>query len=258
MTGNYDDAFYSAQLQRSLASARVMLGALYTVYQPKSVIDVGCGRGAWLAVCGELGAATLKGIDGPWNNAAHMLDPKIDYSSANLDAFWASTRTYDLAVSLEVGEHLEPTSAATLVSSLTKLSDVVLFGAAVPGQGGTHHVNEQYQSYWGSLFKRQGFQTYDFFRPLLWNDERIAFWYRQNTFLHVRQGHALFDELQIAGHLPLSDLGFMDCIHPLLYEKRIREGLDALTHASSHMGVREHLADLVPSLVRAVRYRLHR
>jgi len=52
--------------------------------------------------------------------------------------------------SLEVAEHLEPSSAGTIVQSLVSLSDVFLFSAAFPGQGRTNHINEQPHSYWAT------------------------------------------------------------------------------------------------------------
>jgi len=49
------------------------------------------------------------------------------------------------------GPGKNPSSAA-----LVKAAPVVLFSAAIPLQGGTEHVNEQWQSYWAKLFAEHG------------------------------------------------------------------------------------------------------
>jgi len=248
----YDASFYNAQVAGSLESARHLLGCLYRLFQPYSVVDLGCGRGTWLKVCCELGSMVAHGYDGSWNNQANMVDQRIHFIEADLDSPLPVSRKYDLAISVEVAEHLRPDCALAFVTSLSRLSDVVLFSAAVPGQGGTHHINEQYQSYWGNLFSSLSFAIFDLFRPSFWHDERVRYWYRQNTFLYVRQGHSLMTYLRQAGVPPLTDSRFMDCIHPALYEAK----LDQLRIPPTTMGFRHHLLDLIPSIVRGLKKRL--
>ena len=65
-------------------------------------------------------------------------------------------RRFDLVNCLEVAEHLDASRADSFVDDLCALGDVVVFSAAIPGQGGTHHVNEQFQSYWQERFRRNG------------------------------------------------------------------------------------------------------
>ena len=55
-------------------------------------------------------------------------------------------RRFDLALSLEVAEHLPPECGSEFVQTLTDLSSVILFSAAIPFQGGTDHLNEQWPS----------------------------------------------------------------------------------------------------------------
>jgi SAM-dependent methyltransferase len=219
----YGDSFYDWQIEGSLVSARLVLGHLFKQYQPKSVLDVGCGRGAWLKACGEFGTEVLVGLDGPWNSQDKMIDLQIQFQGADFNSSFLPDRRFDLAISLEVAEHLRPESATTFVDALAHAADVILFGAAVKGQGGTGHINEQPQSYWGKLFSERGYGVVDFFRPILWSNESIEFHYRQNAFLYIKKGHPLLEQLQSHGITEMTDLGFMDCLHPDLYE-RYRSG----------------------------------
>ena len=58
---------------------------------------------------------------------------------------------------MEVAEHLPAMVADRYVDLLTHLSQVIVFTAAPPGQGGDDHVNEQPPSYWISKFQQRGF-----------------------------------------------------------------------------------------------------
>ena len=105
---------------------------------------------------------------------------------------------FDLAISMEVAEHLPERCAEPFVESLTRLADVVLFSAAVPFQGGIGHVNEQWGSYWVALFRNRGYTAVDIIRKRIWNDDQIPYWYRQNTLLFVKDGK--LDELDFSSH----------------------------------------------------------
>jgi SAM-dependent methyltransferase len=214
----YGDSFYD-WLEGSLMSARLVLGHLFNFYQPNSVLDVGCGKGTWLKACQELGATDLVGIDGPWNKQENLIDPRIAFKAVDLNARFSPDHRFDLAISLEVAEHLKPESASQFVDTLANASDIVLFGAAVKGQGGTGHINEQPQSYWGRLFTERNYAVVDIFRPLLWSNPHIHFHYRQNAFLYVKKENRLLDNLRSRGIPEMNGLGFMDCFHPELYDR---------------------------------------
>lgn len=215
----YDDRFYRDQVDTAYYSGRKYAELLSQLFPIHSVVDVGCGRGAWLKAFKECGAETLVGVDGSWNSQANMIEGYIKFVSADLNrpnGFLDGSK-FDLAMSVEVAEHLQESSAAPLVQSLTRLADAVLFGAAYTKQGGNHHVNEQPNTYWAEQFARQGYAPFDVFRPVFWGDKDIAFWYQQNTFLYVRRDSDLFRHLTGTGTFPLDNLAFMDCVHPALY-----------------------------------------
>ena len=216
----YDQKFYQHQFAESYDSAKKYVEILWPLYKPASVIDIGCGRGPWLKAFKDNGVAKLCGIDGDWNSQKKMADDALIFRSGDLNKPFVHIfdQKFDLAVSVEVAEHLKPQSAAMVVESLTKLSDVVLFGAAFTKQGGTNHLNEQLPTYWADIFSRFGYVPFDLFRPILWGDEIARFWYQQNAFLYVRKDSPFFQRLLELGKEPVKNLFFLNCIHPELYE----------------------------------------
>lgn len=125
---------------------------------------------------------------------------------------------YDLCISLEVAEHLSEANAKNFVDFLCEASDVVLFSAAIKYQGGTNHINEQWQSYWIDLFKSNSYEWLDLFRPSLWNNTSVAWWYRQNTFLFVGPSNSLLNVKALRDlEKPVSDV-----VHPRNYENKVK------------------------------------
>lgn len=246
--GLYHDGWYDKQVADLLASARIYVAYLWRYVQPASVLDVGCGRGPWLRAWHEQGATTLLGFDGDWNSASKMIDPAIRFTPVDLNRPFQPPARVDLVMSLETAEHLEPASGASFVASLARASDLVLFSAAYSWQGGTHHINEQPHSYWGRLFGEHGYVPFDLLRPVFWGDERVCWWYRQNTFLYAKRDSAAWQALTAQGLAPMADVRFMDCVHPFLYRAKV----------AGEVPLRLHLADLWPSVKRAIARRRRR
>ncbi|MDD2900519.1 MAG: methyltransferase domain-containing protein [Desulfuromonadaceae bacterium] len=214
----YGQDFYNSQILGSLQSAQVYLYHLFSIWGvPGSVVDIGCGRGAWLATCRDLGVKRVVGLDGTWNSQEAMLDQDIEFHSADLEKRLLLTGPFDLAVSLEVAEHLQPESSDAFVESLCCLSDVVLFGAAFTGQPGVNHINTRPHSFWAKKFFARGYVLFDIFRPTFWEDARVEPCYRQNTFLYVKSGHPLHSTLLNRGYSDNQDAKFIDCVHPAIY-----------------------------------------
>lgn len=221
-TEYYGDDFYQAQMDESYRSAKHYVEALLGVHAPRRVVDVGCGRGTWLKAFKERGAEKIVGFDGPWNQQANMLDPSTEFHSIDLNrpANVSSEDRFDLALSLEVAEHLEAASARGFVEFMTALSDVVMFGAAYSGQGGTNHINEQMHTYWARMFLARDYVPYDFFRPRFWGHAEVKFWYQQNTFLYVHRASPFRQVLAGAGCPEVTNIEFMNCVHPDLYDAK--------------------------------------
>jgi SAM-dependent methyltransferase len=186
----YNEGFYLDQKDSSYRSATIVLDFLFRYYCPKSVVDVGCGLGTWLKVCREKGVKTIKGYDVNEMPADQFFIDRNLVEIIDLEKPVAVSQTYDLALSVEVAEHIDPGHTERYLDYLTALSDVILFSAANPHQLGMGHVNEQPPTYWSERFGRRQFLCFDLLRPTLMNVEGISWWYRQNLLLFVHEKRA--------------------------------------------------------------------
>ena len=152
---------------------------------PEKVIDIGCGIGTWLKVCKNYSVSQVVGLDGQHvlESGQLMLDI-TEFIPTNLETISCNSNTdfYDLAICLEVVEHLEASKSQEIVDYLCKCSNIILFSAAIPGQTGENHLNEQYPQYWQTLFEKNGFSFYDI-RDKFWDNHAVEWWYRQNIFI---------------------------------------------------------------------------
>jgi len=174
-----------AQSEQARASAQKFLGALFQRYRPQSVLDVGCGIGAWLSTAREMGVADVRGVDGPWFDRTQLLVEPDLVDIVDLEQPLKLGRRFDLAICLETAEHLQPAAADTLVASLVRHAPVILFSAAIPYQRGPGHVNEQWPYFWAKKFHEYRYGSLDFIRCQFWFDQDVLWWYRQNTLLYV-------------------------------------------------------------------------
>lgn len=212
---SYDKQFYSNQMEGSLSSARVIIPLLLEHFAIRSAIDVGCGTGTWLSVLSDHGVTDIYGLDGEYVDRSMLQIPATAYIPCNLHLPINRNKTYDLALSLEVAEHLHPSRATSLVADLTRLSDCILFSAAIPGQYGTTHINEQWQSYWAALFALHNYIPFDAIRPKVWNNKLVEVWYRQNILLYLRQSSVIFEDFSTTGSTAYCSQ--IDLVHPAMY-----------------------------------------
>lgn len=170
-----------------MMAPREVVPVIIKQINPKSVLDVGCGIGTWLRAFEENGVQDYCGIDGAYVNRTQLQIPQEKFVAADLRKPFLLNRKFDLIISLEVAEHLPENCADNFVSSLVSHGDVIIFSAAVPGQGGQYHINEQWPEYWQEKFKSHGFYYHDIIREKIWTNEKIDWWYRQNIFLISRE-----------------------------------------------------------------------
>jgi hypothetical protein len=208
MTTPYDEEFFALHSGSSRSSAQVVLAPVLECLRPESLVDVGGGIGEWASVAKELGVAEVLVVDGDYVDQSQLHVNTSEFLPNDLGVSLNLPRRFDLVLSLEVAEHLSATRAESFIRDLSYLTDAVLFSAAVPGQGGTAHVNERWQNYWAGLFSAKGFEVFDVVRSAIWYDDRVSFWYRQNTFLFARGDSA--DRLR---DLPRSVMP-LDLVHP--------------------------------------------
>jgi len=183
---SYDNAFFTSQMPISMRSASKILPAVFEVYKPTSILDVGCGTGVWLHVAQKLGVEEILGVDGDYVDKELLAISPAQFLSYDLKESLLLNRKFDLVISSEVAEHLPFEVSEKFVESLINHSDYVLFSAAAPGQEGTYHINEQPQQFWVDIFAKKGYLPLDFIRSKFWNTYGVDWWYKQNMFLFVK------------------------------------------------------------------------
>ena len=212
----YDENFYR-ELQRMAASAASVLSVVSKFIRPRSVVDLGCGVGGWLSFWQKNFGAEVYGIDGDYVDRKNLLIPAENFHPFNLEERVNLERRFDLAMTIEVGEHLSPARADSFVEDLTRLSDVILFSAAIPFQGGVNHINEQWQSYWAEKFLRLGYIAADCIRPKVWDNDAVEVCHRQNIFIYVKRTelhrYPALQDFCLKHH----DSTIFNAVHPLFY-----------------------------------------
>ncbi len=218
----YPDTFYLNNEQGSELSASRVVPELLHVMSPRSVVDVGCGLGTWAFEFRARGISDVVGVDGEYVNRSILKISSELFLTRDLEKPLAIGREFDLAVCVEVAEHLSEGRSDGFVSDLVSLAPAVLFSAAIPNQGGYGHVNEQWPDYWEEKFRRHGYVALDFLRAALWNDEAVAWWYRQNLILYGRESYVAANPMlaRIAERRPSAVLRL---VHPRLYESLLNK-----------------------------------
>lgn len=153
----YDGEYYAKRREDPWRSdAHAVASAIQSHFSPNSVIDFGCAIGAHLEPFYNEDAE-IKGVEGNPEAFKHAVVPTDYLVRHDLREPYNPKRSYDLALCFEVAEHLPEQYADVLVDTLTEASDTIVMTAATPGQGGTHHVNEQPPEYWHRKFESHGF-----------------------------------------------------------------------------------------------------
>jgi SAM-dependent methyltransferase len=194
---------------------------LSDTFQPKSVVDVGCGTGVWLRAFKRLGVETVLGIDWFDPKSVPLLISPEEYRRLDLTYPFELGQRYDLALCLEVAEHVPESRSESLVNNLTNLSDTIVFSAAIPLQLGFHHVNERWPGHWIEKFARREFSLVDRARFQFWTSAKVEYWYSQNLVVFLDKRSPRYEHLRgaletipIPPGLPL--------VHPALYLERSR------------------------------------
>ncbi|HSC54382.1 MAG TPA: methyltransferase domain-containing protein [Phnomibacter sp.] len=234
---NYDPSLYNQQ------SANEVLPLLFSLYQPSSIIDVGCGLGSWLNVAAKLGVKDIFGIDASDYNSGSFHIQESAYRQMDLETPIHLDRSFDTCICLEVGEHLHESASDNLVHSLCNLAPVVLFSAAVPAQPGQNHINCQWPEYWQKKFAQNGYDAYDILRAKFWDNQLVEWWYRQNMVLYAKPG-VLKNGAYVSDTIP-------GLIHPELYQLKL-DTIQELQTIKEHTVFNPSLPFALRSLAKAV------
>lgn len=203
MTHVYSSDFYDYINDGSTASARCIVPLMRGAMTIDSVLDVGAGVGAWASEWLRAGVVDVRAVDGAYAEDSALLIPADRFVAHDLRTPLDLGRRFDLVQSLEVGEHIPDANADALVATLVRHGDVILFSAAVPGQGGENHVNEQPLEYWRQKFGTHGYAAFDWLRPQIADAKRVQPWYRYNTILYANAaGQERLAQPVVAARIP--------------------------------------------------------
>ncbi len=256
----YTTSFYEEIRRGSTRSAEVIVPLMLGLLPVSSVVDIGCGDGSWLSVFRKLGVQDVLGLDGEYVDRNVLQIPQDRFQAVDLAKPFGLKRVFDLAISLEVVEHLPAESASGFVASLCGLAPAVLFSAAIPFQGGNHHINEQWPDKWAERFKEHKYVPVDFLRKRVWQNETVEWWYAQNTLLFVRPG-LLESNIQLKAERERTTPDQLRLVHPRQYlylQSLYREAAVRAENPPPPSGLKEASRIFLVCLKNAIRWRLGR
>jgi SAM-dependent methyltransferase len=183
--------FFEYMDHGSRRSAAAVVSIIAKELKPESVLDLGCGRGVWLAEWRRMQVRDCLGADGSYVDLASLAIPRECFIACDLARPLDLGRRFDIVQSLEVAQCIDSACADVFVDNLCRHGEMIIFSAAVPGQGGERHVNEQPLDYWREKFLLRGYAVFDWLRPIISAIGAIEPWYRYNTLLFATEHAAL-------------------------------------------------------------------
>ena len=255
---SYPPGFFALGLDRARSSAETVVPLVMERVEPRSVVDLGCGHGIWLETFTRHGVEDFIGVDGEWVPPEKLHFPPERFVAHRLDKPLQLGRRFDLAVSLEVAEHLPARGARQFVKNIADLAPCVLFSAAVPYQRGTDHVNEQWPDYWASLFAEHGYLPLDGLRPVIWSNEDVFSFYRQNILMFATS-EAIASHPLLARDRERTVDAQLSIVHPELMESLAAHPREHVRRPTAQdLLLSDLLAAFPPVAKRALRWRLTR
>jgi len=223
----YNDSlkYFHDESVHNSSSPEIIVPYLMDIFKPNSVLDIGCGLGTFLYEFKKHKVDNIVGVDGNWVDKKKLVISSNNFIEADLEKPINLNKKFDIVLCLEVAEHLVESAANTIVDSLCKHGNIIIFSAAIKNQIGQNHINEQPFSYWHKKFKVKGYEIVDLFRPVFWNDTKVQWWYKQNMFLLI---HESVNKNEILAKAISFNENF-EAVHPELYESRIKKFIKTKT-----------------------------
>ena len=209
MSNLYDNEFYDEMYERNKKTAQEIMPFLISKLHPKSIVDIGCGRGIFLEEAEKQGIEVL-GIDGDYIEQDKLLIR--NFMGFDLTKKLELNRKFDLAISFEVAEHIDEKFSELFVDNLTSLSSIIAFSAAIPMQGGVGHINEQWPTYWEQKFAKRGYRASNCLRHNLWDNSRCAKLRKQNIILYIES-----EQFESIESRFFTQKKLFDIVHPQIY-----------------------------------------
>lgn len=179
--------FYDYSNAAALNAAGEIVPLVLTAIPIQSVLDVGCGSGAWLKILKEQHIQDYQGVDSYLRDPRKLLVGEDRIDMADFSEPFNLTRRFDLVTSIGLAGRLPDNVVDDFVTSLTQHSDVILFSPMSPNPTDAARESEKPLSYWFEKFEKQGFVMYDFIRPHIQYNNLISHWYRYNVVLFIRK-----------------------------------------------------------------------
>lgn len=154
----YDDAFFKEwgnEHKEYIRSAEMITDILYDSFKPKKLADLGCGCGVYSHLLAKKGVSVLA-LDGAQVPKEHAFSINIHAQDLTVP-FENTWGNFDIALCLEVAEHIPEHLTDIFLENILKFSDTLILSAAPKGQDGHHHVNEQPKRYWVKKLAEKGF-----------------------------------------------------------------------------------------------------
>lgn len=152
-----DNSIFVLEEEMSMCSIfpKEILDLTIELFQPRTILDVGCGTGISLDYFTSKGME-VRGLEGSALAISKARHPTL-IRQHDLNAPLDLGEKFDLVWCFEVAEHIHPRYVSALLATLTNHGDRILLSAARPGQGGLGHLNEQEPGYWIALMQERGF-----------------------------------------------------------------------------------------------------
>jgi SAM-dependent methyltransferase len=156
-------------------------------YCPASVLDIGCGSGAYLKYFASQGAKRIRGVDRFEQRGRYL--QQDEYAQVDPDKPFELAETFDLVICVGVVQHLRADSERILISSIARHARerIVFSGACTGKPGADRHIDCPPISRWLDLFASADWYPC-LFDSLALRSLSTFPWFRRNLVVFTRDG----------------------------------------------------------------------